>query len=152
MPLEAHVQNRYSTQLLIELTNPDNPAATGINTAKLSQASADVIADFRILAGTKYNDNDERHVSIAVQAVVLKLQIWMTRSPIQERLESRYRDLIKGDLALVTGRNRIIPSVPDLERGEAARAFPPGVLNEYVPNPPITGRQDRKDTGFFPFE
>jgi phage gp36-like protein len=150
MPLETHVQNRISAALLRELTNPDNPSANAVNMALLQRAVEDVQADFKIYAGIQYDDTDVRHIAMAVQCVVWKLQIWLTRSALVDQLHERYVRALER-FAQVTGRNRVIPAVPELEVGERARAFPPSWWNVYVPEPP-QGDRRRKDSTFIPLE
>lgn len=109
MSLTLNVQNRYGTQFLVNLTNPTDPSSTTIDTTRLSNACTDTESDLKIYCGVVYNDNDARHVSVAVDGVVAKLAVRTgtggnyARSQHEEYI-SRLRDL-----ALVTGRDRVSP-------------------------------------------
>lgn len=107
MPLTTEVQNRYRTQFLIELTNPNDRGATTVNLAALQEASDDVEADLEVHAGTAYDNNDARHVSAAVRGVVKRLQVYQGKAP--DRDITNWQQSLRDGLRLVTGNNRVRP-------------------------------------------
>lgn len=144
MPLITHVQNRYSVQLLRELTNPDEPADTAVDTAgRLQQAANDVEADFRVYAGITYDDADARHIAVAVVGVVQKLRVYMGQISDAMDAERKWRDMLV-DLSKVTSRNRIMPvaatNITD-EDADAEPAFRDSNFDNYRVGEP-RGRSD----------
>lgn len=139
MPLATHVQNRYSAQLLIELTNPDNADATTLDSTRLGLAAGDVEADFRIYAGTAYSDTDARHIAAAVPGVIQKLRIYMGQVADVFAAEEDWQKRLRA-LGMVTGRNRIRPTLASNLTDENAQAQPPfrdSNFDDYLPGEPI---------------
>jgi len=109
MSLTLNVQNRYGTQFLVNLTNPSDPSATTIDTTRLSNSCTDTEADFKIYAGTIYDDTDARHVTVAVDGVIAKLAVRTGTGGNYARVtHEEYLERLR-HLALVTGRDRISP-------------------------------------------
>ncbi|HKS16680.1 MAG TPA: hypothetical protein VJU16_05160 [Planctomycetota bacterium] len=109
MSLRTVVEARVSSQRLVQLTNPDNQAATALDSTRLDAACSDAAGEFQIYAQTVFNEADPRHIAPAVDLVILTLQergaapaegLGAQREKIVQRLK---------DLSLVTGRNRILP-------------------------------------------
>lgn len=107
MPLSTHVQDRYSTQYLIELTNPQNRNANTVNTTLLANASSDVDALFDVYAGVIYDDADAQHIAVAVEGVVAFLMRRTGQSTAETRISAWVSSM--RDLSRTEGRNRIIP-------------------------------------------
>ena len=84
--LGTHVQNRYggaTSSFLIGLTNPQNSAATTIDSTVLGYAVNDVYAAFTIYGGVIYDDSATtnadhylEHIATGVRAVIAKLKVY----------------------------------------------------------------------------
>lgn len=74
MALEDRVQTRISAARLVQLTNPDRPAATTLDSARLAAAARDAEAELRAKAGVTYDDTDAYHQSVGTDGVVCILQ------------------------------------------------------------------------------
>lgn len=108
MALADEVKSRVADQRLVELTNPDDRDATTINATVLGLAVTDIGAEFKVLAGVTYSNADPRHVTYAVDGVVLKLLAYMGQSPSVAAFQS-WKDTLFSRLRVVTGNNRIKP-------------------------------------------
>ena len=106
------VKDRYNEQFLIGLTNPNNRAASTLDVSDNSPfdlATDDVMADFEMLCGTIYDNDDKRHITVAVEGVIAKLSMRMNQAGERSKaLNDAYVEKMER-LALVTGRNRLIP-------------------------------------------
>lgn len=124
MTLAARVTSRYPSQLLVNLTNPNNTAAgTTIDTTKLGLATTDIEADFQIHAGIEYDDDDALHVTVATEGVIARLMEWTGHAGAEQQ-KDRYMSRLS-DLAKVTGRDRILPSSDSpLVPSEPTSVFP----------------------------
>lgn len=110
MSLRTNVEARISSQKLLELTNPENRAASSVNTSLLDTACTDVVADLAIHAGLTYDDTNALHVTVAVEGVVLKLRAYA--KPAAENTDAQYQRWLErrvAALAKVTSRDRIWP-------------------------------------------
>lgn len=111
MALVDRVQARYSSQILINATNPQSTAAVSIDTARLGFAATDVEADFAIV-GITYDNDVAMHYAVAVPGVMAKLLFYNGHMGGKEYHDSYLDRLDK--LALVTSRNRITPTTDSL--------------------------------------
>lgn len=112
--LATEVTARFSTAYLKGLTNPQVSNASSINTTILGYACTDVQADFKIYVGADYVETNAAHISAAVECVILKLMM-RTGQYNNSELEKRCQQRLK-DLALIDGRNRVMP----ISSGEVA--------------------------------
>lgn len=105
--LKTEVEARYSTQLLVELSNPDDEATTS-SSAKILKACTDVIAAFRTSACLVWLETDEQHVEEAVEGVIYRLRSFSARASDMKA----WRDWREGleALRLVTFSNRVAPT------------------------------------------
>ena len=142
MALSDEVKDRIADQRLVELTNPDDRDATTINSTILNLAVDDISAEFQVLAGVQYTNTDKRHVTYAVDGVVLKLLAYMGQSNSAAAFQS-WKETVANRLRLVTGNNRIMPKsssklTPAKEAPDGAIVRPYFDLNssfgELVPN------------------
>lgn len=109
MALTDDIQARYSTQRLVELTNPGDVTATTIDTTNLANAILDVEADLAIYAGVTYDGSDARHLSVAIPGVLLKLLLYTNNAGAgYADKEKDWLERVKA-LARVTSRDRIQP-------------------------------------------
>ncbi|RLD10051.1 MAG: hypothetical protein DRI56_03245 [Chloroflexota bacterium] len=76
--IAAAVQNRFATQLLIELTNSSNSATT-IDTDVLEAAASDAIGEFERVTGIAHDDNNASHVAILCRGTVYFLEFYKAR-------------------------------------------------------------------------
>ena len=142
MPLATHVQNRYSTEYLIQLTNPQNRNATTVNTTLLGFSADDVDALFDVYAGVAYDDSDATHVAVAVEGVIA----FLMRRTGQATAEARVTAWLASIRALgsVSGRNRVTPdSTTKMQPSEDDRlsstprpAFDDRRFDDFMPNAP----------------
>ena len=145
MALTDEVTDRYSSQYLIGLTNPQLSSAAAIDTTRLARAATDVEADFEIYPGIAFVTTNSLHVSTAVEGVILKLMM-RTGQFDAEALQTRYIALLTA-LGRVTGRNRLLTSTDsqlqpsrDQVDGEIVRPdFDVRRFVDFIPNPPQTG-------------
>jgi len=110
MALTDEVQGRYSTQLLVNASNPQNSGATTIDTTRLSYACTDVTAEFT-KRGITYDNTVATHVATAVPGVYARLLVMTGQSG--DELWQRFMD----DLQLLsetTSRDRIMPTTDSL--------------------------------------
>lgn len=141
MSLQTVVEARVSAQRIIELTNPDVPAATTKDSTRLAAACADAEGEFQVHAQAVFSESDARHISPAIDLVVLILQ---ERGAANTALFSEERERIEGrlkSLSLVTGRNRIMPSTVEEDRG----AFPESLMSETTLDPQTSIADDFED-------
>lgn len=105
MSLSTRVQARYSSQYLVNITNPQSESGITIDTTKFDAAITDVEAQFEIYAGTEYDDTNDRHGVVGVELVV-SLLLWRNgHGGGKERYDAAIKAL--KSLALVEGRDRI---------------------------------------------
>lgn len=109
MSLRTVVEARVSAQRLIELTNPNLAPASALDSTRLDAACADAAAEFEVYCGATFDDADARHISPAVDLVILTLQ--ERGAAHVDGLSAQREKIIKRikDVAKVTGRNRIMP-------------------------------------------
>jgi hypothetical protein len=63
MTLATVVTARVSAQRLVNLTNPDLPAPTTLDSTRLAAACADAAAEFEVYTGDVFDEADARHIS-----------------------------------------------------------------------------------------
>lgn len=106
MALSDEVQSRLSTQRLLEITNPDKPSATALDSTRLDKAATDAQALFEVHAGVAYDNTKATHVIAGVDLVVAILQKRMGK--ISEQAWEQTLEQLKA-VGHVLGRNRIKP-------------------------------------------
>ena len=112
MALSDEVQSRYSSQLLINASNPQLSTATSIDTARLTLACTDVQAAFEVMCGVAYDNTVATHVAYAVEGVFQRLLVLTGQASIDTWKD--WKATLKDELALVTGRDRIEPTTDSL--------------------------------------
>lgn len=98
---------RASAVVMKALSNPQNGSATSNDDTRGTLACTDVIADFAA-HGITYDNDDSRHLGVAVGGVIAKLQMtalgyewaWKRHQEYEERLEK---------LRMVTANDRMLP-------------------------------------------
>lgn len=142
--LATEVQNRYSGEKLIQLTNPDVPNASAIDTTRLANAVADVIADFDIIANTSFNQTDTRHIAVGCEGVILKLQMRQLNVDPSD-LRKQWNDMLEALGQSVGGRDKTQPTsdavaVPSSEQSETGQTVRPKFdetrFDKAYPKPP----------------
>lgn len=73
MPLADHVQARWSNADLVTLTRQGTTGPQTIDTDRLGHACDDAQAEFSVLVGLDYDDDDSEHVRVAVLGVIAHL-------------------------------------------------------------------------------
>ena len=107
MPLATHVTDPNTTQYLRQVTNPQNPNATTVNTTLLGFAADDVDALFEVYSGVAYDDANQLHIAVAVDGVISFLLQRTGQSAAQQRMDTWIAAM--RSLSRVEGRNRITP-------------------------------------------
>src|SRR3990167_6752035 len=74
MALTDEVQSRYSSQILINVSNPQNSTSTTLDSTRLSLASTDVQAIFT-KHGLTYDNSVATHVQTGVGGVFARLSV-----------------------------------------------------------------------------
>lgn len=144
MPLADEVTNRVRTQLLVELTNPNDRSATTVNTTQLGRAVTDVQAAFRTYASVTYSNDDARHVEEAIVGVLLYLQMYAGKTPRPARDVTEWKRNLHDVFRLVAGgNNRVMPEsssqltpTEEAPNGITVRPFfdPDGAWRDLVPD------------------
>ena len=145
MPLSTHVTDRYSTQYLVELTNPQDRSATTINTTLLGFSADDVDALFDVYAGVAYDDADAGHIAVAVEGVIAFLLRRTGQSTADARISAWVSSM--RDLSRTEGRNRVTPdsntrmqpSADDRLASTPRPAFDDRRFDSFLPNSPGSG-------------
>lgn len=141
MSLQTVVEARVSAQKLVNLTNPDLPAPTTLDSTRLAAACSDAAGEFEVYTGVEFDETDPRHIAPAIDLVVLLLE---ERGAAPARLLAEERERIVGrlkDLGLVTGRNRVIPVSTPEDRG----TFPEQAFDETTIDPQAEDADDWDD-------
>jgi len=139
MALLDDVRARWSSQILINASNPQNSSATTEDSAREALACSDVEAAFKVRCGVAYDGSDDRHVLYATEGVLIRLLVLTGQT---ERSEWKdWKKELKYELAPVTGRDRIVPSTtsgltvtPDAPGSKPATD--PSIYGSLVPNAP----------------
>ena len=119
--LDAEVRERYSTQYLVNLTQPDDASATTEDTDRMDAAVADTQADFAVEVGLEYEAANTAHIVIGVEGVIA---VFLERTGRGEKTtRERYDRYIERLRSL---RARILPGTtskvtPTPERGNPVR-------------------------------
>jgi len=119
--LDAEVRERYSTQYLVNLTQPDDASATTEDTDRMDAAVADTQADFAVEVGLEYEAANTAHIVIGVEGVIVHLLERTGRG--EKTTRERYDRYIERLRSL---RARILPGTtskvtPTPERGNPVR-------------------------------
>ena len=119
--LDAEVRARYSTQYLVNLTQPDDASATTEDTARMDAAVTDTQADFAVEVGLEYEAANTAHIVIGVEGVIVHLLERTGRG--EKTTRERYDRYIERLRSL---RARILPGTtskvtPTPERGNPVR-------------------------------
>lgn len=140
MALVDEVQGRYSSELLIQASNPQNSAATSLDTTRLGYAVTDVQAEFT-KRGITYDNSIATHVATAVPGVYARLLI-VTGQGGQELWKQFIEDM--NILTTSTSRDRIKASTdsllsPTTDTLGDLPASDRKSFRSYVPNAPGRG-------------
>jgi len=119
--LDAEVRARYSTQYLVNLTQPDDASATTEDTDRMDAAVTDTQADFAVEVGLEYEAANTAHIVIGVEGVIVHLLERTGRG--EKTTRERYDRYIERLRSL---RSRILPGttskvIPTPERGNPVR-------------------------------
>ena len=122
MALLDEVQSRYSTEILKQLTNPDDTSATSINTTILGVAAADTVAAFERLALATYDNDNAVHIEVCAQGVVAKLKVFSDPNNKEdwEKFETDCVGLAEGNIPAPSTNSTIVVEA-DPEEGTEFR-------------------------------
>lgn len=154
MTLAAEVQTRYSAAFLRNLTRPDDPTATTVDTVRLGIACTDAQAEFEDHVGVDLDLTNTMHVNLAVIGVIVKLM--EGKSVSADRADKASEAWIKrlDDFCERYGaRARIEPkttgvAVPSEEQvdSETVRPkFDDPLFDDLTPNSPAPGDRNLDD-------
>lgn len=105
------VRDRYSEQLLVELTNPGVQGDASVNDLRLRTACDDAEAEFLTQAGVAFDLSNAEHVAACVLGAVYYLHLY---SGMQTDLMARTRTLWENRLEAISvrvgSRRRIRPT------------------------------------------
>ena len=146
MALSDDVILRVPNQVLVECTNPRNPAATALDATLLAQASTSVTFRFQMYAQETYSSLNEYHVELAVHGVVALLRIWGSGDWTSSK---DLWEWFKGECAAykaIGPRSRIVPStnsplVPSNEE------WPAGTVRPWSDDPQFYDILPRRSAG-----
>lgn len=94
MSLSTVVQARVAAQLLRELTNHGDSAATSINTTRLDAACADAVGLFGQRVGVAFDETVAAHLPAAVACVVWLLHVYTGEGGASlEEAQKRWEEL-----------------------------------------------------------
>lgn len=147
--LKLLVEAKYTEQLLIELSNSDDTAATTKDDAKILLACVDTIAGFQINANLIWDDTIEIQNREITWGVILTLRAYKARADDVKNLEN-WEEKLRTGIRLVTHNNRIQPSsdgqtlaslrpvgsLPDMDRINLDSIIPGGTPSEGDDFPP----------------
>jgi hypothetical protein len=138
MSLDSEVKARWSSQILINASNPQDSDATSIDQSRLDEANNDVVAAFKIYCGTTYDTTLDTHNLVATHGVLVRLLV-ITGQTDLHRWDEWKQEL--RELALVTGRDRISPSTdsnldPTTDRTGDRPSADRSNFERYIPNAP----------------
>jgi hypothetical protein len=105
MALEDEVLNRYSTQILVNLTNPQDSGAVALDATKFTNACADIQAEF-LKKGMTYADT-AMSIATAVEGVISLLTKRQGQTGGNEQWTGWMKDLT--NLQMVSANDRIVP-------------------------------------------
>jgi hypothetical protein len=166
MALDALVIARYggaSSQYLANLTqNFDSNGPGSVDTVVLGLACDDVKGDFEMEAGVVYNDDPvtnpdsyKSHISVGVQCVIIKLQLWTGKTPdkFAKQLLDRYDKLLER-LGQITSRDRfLVESSSPFEESDQTNGgdpilppFDDDLMRFFIPDAGVNlgGQSDRR--------
>jgi len=138
MALIDEFRDRYSTQLIVSASNPQNSSATSEDTTRTARAVTDVQSEFK-KRGITYDNDVDTHVATAVPGVYARLLV-MTGQPGGDDAWKEFKDDLRF-LAETTSRDRIMPTTDSLLEPTAdTQGDLPHTdrkhFEGYVPNPP----------------
>lgn len=111
--LGDEVQERYSTEFLVSITNPQAGAYTTIDTDRLEYAVKDALAIWRAHFQGDFDSTDDEHLGIACQGVVacLMRSVGLMTQAAKDAMEEYKADLKA--LSMVKHRGWVSPTVLD---------------------------------------
>lgn len=118
MALTTHVTNRFgsSSQHLRNLTNPDDPDASSIDSTRLGLAADAAEGDFPLYAQVEYDDTDPRHIETGVLGVIAHLKVWSTQQTEPPEMV-QFRERLAA-IGRISSRKRITPTGAELDDTE----------------------------------
>ena len=66
MSLTTNFESRYSAHIILNISNPQLSGAKTKDTARIALAETDVKAVFEDTVGVAYDDDNSKHVAVAV--------------------------------------------------------------------------------------
>ena len=135
--LKARVELAFPTVRLEDLTNMDQPGASGVNDAVLLQACENVIGLLDAHGWGEYSDADAQCVALSVDGVqiVLESRIRSEADAIR-RARQQWGDEVKA-AARTRRRDKVTATVPHVATTRSR--FPPRSVRDHTPGMPGGG-------------
>jgi len=137
---------RFSTQRVLEWTQPDNPSATTKDATRLGYAGTDAEARFKVEVGVAFDATDARHLQACIPGVRAFLLLYLDQDAGKKALDQWITDHLK-PLSKVTGRDRLAPRtdsllVPTIEgaTGTVRPAFDHSTMSDVLLDNPADGQ------------
>ena len=105
MALEDEVLNRYSLQILVNLTNPQDSGALALDATKFTNACTDIESEF-LKKGMIYSSST-MSISSAVEGVISLLRKRQGQTGGNQEWSDWLKDLVR--LQMVSSNDRIMP-------------------------------------------
>ena len=151
MSLSTEVQGRYSSTLLIQVTNPQGAAATTLDTTRLNYSITDVEGQF-LKRGMTYDTTSKQHNVVAVPGVYATLLLYNGHMGGKDQHDKFLKEL--DELREVDSRDKIdMDNDSELTPTEDTLGAKPQMDRSYftgmVPHPPRSGSDGRiTDIGY----
>lgn len=109
MALSDRAIARYSLDALLKLSNPDTTATAVNDTTRIGLAQEDALAEFEVMVGMIYDNDNAKHIMAGVQLFILKLMEYgAAPGKVLEAQRDRVEKLLE-NLGNVTARDRVEP-------------------------------------------
>jgi len=144
MALWDEVAARYNEQELIQLTRAGEALSeTTVNTTRADAAVADVEGEFLTQQCGTYDGTDARHVSLAVEGVIVRLKSFAKAGDDKAAAKwTAWKASLHSTLSAVTLRSRVQPKTSSPSIVTLRRPFDPGRFEDYIPDAPPTGQDE----------
>lgn len=143
MTLASEVTNRYSSQFMVQISNPQSSASTVVDTDRLNLACTDVAADFEVYGAGEFDVSDAKHVRIAVERVVALLQLRNGHASEEARTRLDQTRLDIQSLRQVQHADKVAPTTArTATAGTLVNRFPRSAIRDTKPSTPHAGASD----------
>lgn len=115
MSLTSNFESRYSAFIVKNISNPQLSGATTKDAARIALAETDVKAIFEDTVGVAYDDDNVKHVAVAVKGMYLTLLSWTTQNDDSVKVEyDKWVETLDRLAKTIGGRKRLLPQTTSL--------------------------------------